>query len=112
MGETNWVQVFFAILSIVLILWVVSSFFGISIPNWRGIQIKTENAFSDLEHKINITRTETISNGLDSSYSYAYLYCAVECNKDSTTENLKLYGFDSYYFDTDDFMICKCKRLR
>lgn len=111
--KTNWINIFFMILVILLIVWLISAFFGFSIPNWRGVQVKTENAFSNMEVKTSMTKAQVTRDGLDPVLFIRPL-CQAKCSENDDFSNL--YGtrhtFDSYYFDNDSFIVCKCKRER
>lgn len=118
--EHNWINIFFMILVIFLIISGICWFFGFSIPNFSQIATKSENTFNPMEIKTVTTQAE-LNKGME-IYSGELLSLTIEAkinsicvplcsNKNTGGLNGAHYTYDyKYYFDKNDILVCKCDR--
>ena len=133
MEEHNWINIFFMVLVIILIVSGICWFFGISIPNFHQISIKADNSFKPVEipttivtiglEQVNTSRAELIKGlgvlaGTQAEKQTLDMVieniCYPLCTKNNIgggTPNPVVYSYDGYYFDTNDYLVCKCKRV-
>ncbi|MBT6995778.1 hypothetical protein HN953_04125 [Candidatus Woesearchaeota archaeon] len=121
--ETNWVNIFFAILTILIVVYAISWFFGIRIPNLE--QIELENAISEVPTTYNTgSNCEDIINndpiyGGNSNRIYndeetrnwiLEIECRGVCPSNSYFhENTRIsVRYKSHYCDDDGVLVCEC----
>jgi len=115
---TNWSNVFFGMLVIILVLICLSWFFNFSPTNitFKGLSKNVENLIFDRYILTDITKTEIDKYTLyEGDKTYAFSKCNHACGMNMSSENPEdyfNYGAKDYDFNENDLLVCECRRIR
>jgi hypothetical protein len=119
-NEINWSNIFFFILVTIIILSLITWFFGWSIPNYKGIKQEVVKKTIETDYIHSQSCSEAISGMTQQNYIKMYgngtevlelLYkgvCGQLCTSKSDSNNLVYLTYQSYKCN-NNILTCSCK---